>query len=80
MDQLVSPYHPRLARLCLSDRQSCPSGGTGVKKGGEITVIEDVSVVGLELLPLTLLEVRRLLVRLLWNDVPSQIYILAWLR
>jgi hypothetical protein len=43
-------------------------------------VIEDVSVVGLELLPLTLLEGRRLLVRLLWNDVPSQIYILAWLR
>ena len=37
-------------------------------------------IVGLELFPLTVPEVRRLLVRLLWNDLPSQAHILAWSR
>lgn len=32
----------------------------------------------LELLPLTVPEVRRLLVRLMWQDLPSQAHILAW--
>jgi len=34
----------------------------------------------LDLLPLTVPEVRRLLVRLIWNDWPSQAHILAWSR
>ncbi len=43
-------------------------------------MIEGPPIVRLELLPLTVPEVRRLLVRLLWNDWPSQAHILAWSR
>jgi hypothetical protein len=43
-------------------------------------VSQDLPIVGLELLPLTVPEVRRLLVRLIWNDLPSQAHILAWSR
>jgi hypothetical protein len=39
---------------------------------------QDLQIVGLELLPLTVPEVRQLLVRLLWNDLPSRTHILAW--
>jgi hypothetical protein len=39
---------------------------------------DEPAVIALELIPLTVPEVRRLLVRLIWNDLPSQTHILAW--
>lgn len=43
-------------------------------------MIEDTLSARPELLPLTVPEVRRLLVRLIWNDLPPQAHILAWSR
>lgn len=39
---------------------------------------EEPAGIELELIPLTVPEVRRLLIRLIWNNLPSQTLILAW--
>jgi hypothetical protein len=43
-------------------------------------MIQDLAIVGLNLIPLTVPEVHRLLIRLLWNDLPSQTFTLSWSR
>ena len=68
----VPAHHPSHAGPCLSDGNQATCSGTG-RKGDHYDA-------GEELIPLTVLEVRRLLTRLVWTENQPPDFILYWSR
>jgi hypothetical protein len=72
---LVSPHHPGAAGACVPGRHPRPGHQPPAGKGGHGSVNG-----GLSLLPLTVPEVRRLLVALVWTTPIQPGLVLAWSR
>jgi DDE superfamily endonuclease len=75
MAGLVSPYHPGAAGPCVPGRHPHQGHRPRAHKGGHGGVNG-----GLGLLPLTVPEVRRLLVALVWATPVQPGFVLAWSR
>ena len=50
------------------------------QKSGEAAELETIRTLEPELIPFMVLEVRQILVRMLWNDLPAQAQALTWSR
>ena len=71
MDGMVSAHHLSVVGACLFDRDAGTGGRKRRPKGGALQL--DV-----ELIPLTVPEVRRLLVALVWLTPPPVTHTMHW--
>src|SRR6185369_2075090 len=73
---MVPPHDLSDAGACLSDRGAQPHRGRS--RGRQKKAAEPTKEQAVELLPLTVPEVRRLLWGLVWGKMPSEQQIIAW--